>query len=86
MRTTIDLPSELFHRAKVAAAERGATLKELVSRALERELQRPSSASAPQRAQFPIFNSRAPGTLKLGADEIRRLEDEEEARSHGFPD
>lgn len=30
MKTTIDLPEEILHRAKVIAAERRTTLKELV--------------------------------------------------------
>jgi hypothetical protein len=30
MKTTIDLPDSLFHRAKIAAAERRTTLKDLV--------------------------------------------------------
>jgi hypothetical protein len=31
MRTTIDVPEELLHRAKIVAAQRKTTLKELVS-------------------------------------------------------
>jgi hypothetical protein len=30
MRTTIDVPDELLHRAKIAAAQRKTTIKELV--------------------------------------------------------
>lgn len=35
MKTTIDLPDELLHRAKVAAAKRRTTLKELVKDGLD---------------------------------------------------
>ena len=35
MKTTIDLPDDLLHRAKVAAAQRKTTLKELVQAGLE---------------------------------------------------
>ena len=35
MKTTIDFPDELLHRAKVVAAERRTTLRELVVRGLE---------------------------------------------------
>jgi copper homeostasis protein CutC len=35
MKTTIDLPDELLHRAKVAAAQRQTTLKELVQTGLD---------------------------------------------------
>lgn len=35
MKTTIDFPDELLHRAKVVAAQRRTTLRELVVRGLE---------------------------------------------------
>lgn len=35
MKTTIDLPEALLHRAKVAAAQRQTTLKELVMAGLD---------------------------------------------------
>jgi hypothetical protein len=35
MKTTIDLPEEILHRAKVAAAQRKTTLKELVLSGLQ---------------------------------------------------
>ena len=45
MRTTIDIPTPLFKRAKAAAAEQGMTLRSLIVRALEMRLeQRPEKA------------------------------------------
>lgn len=38
MRTTIDLPEELFRRAKMTAASQGITLKQLVIEALRHRL------------------------------------------------
>lgn len=38
MKTTLEMPDELFRRAKTVAARRGQTLKQLVATALEREL------------------------------------------------
>jgi hypothetical protein len=35
VKTTIDLPEEVLHRAKIAAAQRKTTLKELVVAGLE---------------------------------------------------
>lgn len=43
MRTTLDLPDDLLIEAKATAARRRITLRELFTRALERDL-RPSSA------------------------------------------
>jgi hypothetical protein len=38
MKTTVDLPDELLHRVKVAAAQRQITLKEMILRGLQHEL------------------------------------------------
>ena len=38
MKTTIELPDELFARAKAVAAERRVTLKAMIEHALTREL------------------------------------------------
>ena len=35
MKTTIDLPDEVLHRAKIVAAQKGTTLKELFLSGLE---------------------------------------------------
>lgn len=40
MKTTIDLPDELFRKAKATAALRGESLKQLISTALKLELSR----------------------------------------------
>jgi hypothetical protein len=44
MRTTIDIPTPLFKRAKAAAAKEGATLRTIVVRALEALLAQPAPA------------------------------------------
>ncbi|MFN0125342.1 MAG: hypothetical protein ACKV19_01495 [Verrucomicrobiales bacterium] len=44
MRTTIEFPDSLFHRAKLAAVERRITLRELITEALERALDGGSQA------------------------------------------
>lgn len=41
MKTTIDFPDELLHRAKVVAAQRKTTLKELVLRGLNFAIEHP---------------------------------------------
>ena len=42
MKTTLEMPDELFRRAKTVAAKRGLSLKQLVTTALERELEGPA--------------------------------------------
>jgi hypothetical protein len=41
MRTTVDLPDTLFRKTKATAALRGSTMKDLIVRALEREVSQP---------------------------------------------
>jgi hypothetical protein len=43
MKTTIDLPEALLHRAKVTAAQRSTTLKDLVVEGLKRVIQSPDA-------------------------------------------
>jgi hypothetical protein len=66
MKTTIDIPEPLYRQAKIQAIEQGTTLKELVLRALRRELE---STTIPA-TQVPYFARR-----KL-QPEFRRLLEE----------
>lgn len=38
MKTTVEIPNELFRAAKATAIRRGTTLKALITRSLEREV------------------------------------------------
>ena len=57
MRTTVELPRELLRRAKACAAERGETLKTLLTRAVATELGRTGAAEPPEprRVELPLF-------------------------------
>ncbi len=66
MRTTIDIPDDLFRKTKATAALRGSTMKELVVRALEREVtkQRPSKGT-PSRVKLPLLHLKSGKKLDL---------------------
>ena len=49
MKTTIDLPDDIFHKAKILAAERHTTLKELMIQALQLFTQTPPEAEEKKR-------------------------------------
>ena len=50
MRTTVDIPDELFRRAKVEAASRGRKLKDLVADGLRLLLAAPAGSDSPAAA------------------------------------
>jgi len=52
MRTTIDIPTPLFKRAKAAAARQGVTLRALVVGALEAHLTTPAPAAKPYKFEW----------------------------------
>ena len=85
MRTTLDLPDDLLKRAKITAVERGTTLRDLVSRALTRELD--SSETSPlqgRRVEVPIVKSSRHGQVVVTDEDIRRFEFEDDVKRAGF--
>jgi hypothetical protein len=66
MKTTVEIPDPLFRRAKARAAERGQTLKQLLTEALQEKL-----AGRGGRARS------TPGWMR-GFGELRRLRRETE--------
>ena len=53
MRTTIDLPDDLYRRAKAEAALRGRKFKDLVQDGLRRVLEAPEPERPPDRPSQP---------------------------------
>lgn len=58
MRTTIDLPDALYRKTKATAALRGSSMKQLIVRALEAEVNAAASDSPkPRRVKLPLIRS-----------------------------
>lgn len=71
MRTTIDMPDALMRAAKAKAAERGESLKDLVSRAVAHELGQPVGARAKAgRVELPILGRGAEPSVLVTNDDI----------------
>ncbi|MDQ2875773.1 MAG: hypothetical protein M3Y33_13675 [Actinomycetota bacterium] len=84
MRTTVDMPAELMHAAKVRAAERGETLKDLVTRAVAQELRMPARAARAGRISLPLVGREAgPRVSMTNADIEAALDAEDAARYAG---
>ena len=78
MRTTIDLPPDLMHAAKVRAAQRGESLKELFTRAIEHEVGDSGRARPAGRLSFPLIGQdREPRVEVTNADIAAAFADED---------
>ena len=88
MKTTIELPEELYRSAKIRAVEQGGTLKDLIVTALRREIQTPvASSSAPiesawsRRQLTPAYDRLLKaGAFSAGRDSTDLLSEERDAR------
>ena len=79
MRTTVDLPDDLFRSAKALSSLRGISLKALITRALEHELESATVRIRPRRVTFPIVPSTRPGSVCVSSDRIARILEAEDA-------
>ncbi|MCL5996438.1 MAG: hypothetical protein M1546_10360 [Chloroflexi bacterium] len=87
MKTTIDIPDELFREAKARAALEGMKLRDLVAEALREKLHAPRPKAQRRRTKFPIIHSRrtdAPVTLEQVNRAIEALDTEEAQRHAGI--
>jgi hypothetical protein len=84
MRTTIDMPSTLTRAAKARAAEAGESLKDLVNRAVAREVGLPA---APQRkagrATLPLIARDATPTVLVTSEDIADAFEAEDVERFG---
>jgi hypothetical protein len=71
MRTTIDMPTTLMRAAKARAAEEGESLKDLVNRAVAREIGIPATPKAKRgRVTLPLIARDATPTVLVTNDDI----------------
>ena len=81
MRTTLDLPDDLFRQAKARAALEGASLKDVLRRYIESGLQQPTrpAGGAAKRSTLPVVRARGKGVVPNLTPELQaRLEEEED--------
>jgi predicted DNA-binding ribbon-helix-helix protein len=73
MRTTVDLPDDVFRQLKSMAAQRGTSMKQLLRTAVEKELSTDHNHNHEYRVTLPILDSKEPGTLNLTNADIEEL-------------
>jgi hypothetical protein len=79
MRTTIDMPPTLMRAAKARAAEEGESLKDLVNRAVAREIGLPATAQGKKgRVTLPLIARDATPTVLVTNDDIANAFDAED--------
>ncbi len=78
MRTTVEIPDDLFRKTKETALARGLTLKEVVIRALRREV-RDDDPITLRRVDFPIVRTDASGSVRVTSADIEALEIDDDA-------
>jgi hypothetical protein len=82
MRTTIDLPDDLYRALKARAALRGMTVRDLVRGLIEQSLRQPSAGTPPRRGRPEpppvIIPARGVPIAALSRSELRRLEEEDD--------
>lgn len=54
MKTTLDLPDDLFRSIKLKAAREGRSIKDVTTELLRRALATPAEAGLARRAPFPL--------------------------------
>lgn len=85
MKTTLNLPDELYRDAKVKAAESGVTVTEVVVAGLRLVLGRQEPTG--KRVEFPLIAKRS-GSALISAAKVRRAMEEmeqEEDRKRAQP-
>ncbi|HVT60206.1 MAG TPA: hypothetical protein VHR45_17670 [Thermoanaerobaculia bacterium] len=73
MKTTLEIPDELFRRTKAIAALRGESLKDFVTAALRAHLEEEPAESLPNRGWRSVFGRARPEEV----EEIDRIVSEE---------
>ena len=84
MRTTMEIPDDLFKKAKLRAVQEGVALKEVVTRALVRELTPGDSAALRKARAGRLFKEldKAGNTRPVGRLNRKELYDRPVLRGH----
>ena len=81
MKTTLEIPDDLFKRTKATAAMRGESLKDLVIEALQEHLERQTASSSSQRGWRSVFGQARREEVELVdavvAEELERIDPDE---------
>jgi len=75
MRTTIDLPDDLYKNVRTVAIEDDTTLRQMVLDGLTLVLEKRASRAPAKRLNLPVIRSARPGTLDIDSEKIYEIID-----------
>jgi hypothetical protein len=75
MRTTIDLPDDLYKSVRTVAIEDDTTLRQMVLDGLTLVLEKRASCAPAKRLNLPVIRSARPGTLDIDSEKIYEIID-----------
>lgn len=70
MRTTVEIPDEIYRELKIKAAREGKTVREIVLQGLQQELENNEKSRPIRKLKLPLIRSSRPGTLDLTNEQI----------------
>jgi|HubBroStandDraft_1064217.scaffolds.fasta_scaffold42825_4 hypothetical protein len=70
MRTTLDIPDEVYKNIKRLAVEENTTVRQIVLDALQVAVEKRKAQAPPRRMKLPIIRSSKPGTLDIDNEKI----------------
>ena len=88
MRTTIELPEEVFSRAQEQASQQGVDVNQFIAAAVMQQVSavgngRPASAQPRLRSKLPTIQGKGTGTIANVTPELEaQLQEEEDLASH----
>ena len=72
MRTTVDIPDALYRGLKAKAATEGTTVKAILVRLVDEELQ-PTAKPAGKRVKLPLIRSKRSDKITLTPEDIDEI-------------
>lgn len=73
MGTAVDIPESIYKRLKSVAALRGCTVKDLLLRGVQAELEGAKGRRRRKSIRLPIIDSKKPGWLRLSNRRINAI-------------
>jgi hypothetical protein len=73
VRTTVDIPDPTYRSLKARAALRGCSVRELILRGVEAELNGQRREEPKGRVALPLIKSKRPGWLRLNNQTIDEI-------------